>query len=281
MTNHLTNGFHVVRQLVAVLVLALGVHCSIQASDSLKALREIADLAQRAVVDDELLITKAEKHLSALSGRWDNASSRQKAQTVRMAGNFRTPVDTAPSEESVMKRRAVLQRFVLREIPDPMDGPALLHFSAGLAGIPIDQQSLLRFANNGTVPGGLRLVALEALTKQPSLSPGIMGDLEKLLEDGWRVEDPQSLGRPTPLISYPLRDLARQLLDQLNSQREKERQDITIDANAHNRLKSEPAEPQASSRISDPGFIELVWILVVVAAGVFFWVLYQRRKSER
>lgn len=290
---------------IALLLLLINIliwNSQAQATEKHFTIREIVKMTEAVEVDAETIVANISNSLEFLRGKFDDRSMYDKALLVRIAADVPYNLgDSKARDRARTNRKLVLERFSKSGMPSDFDGSTLLYLSAGLMGLPIDQNGLVKYASDLSNDKQIRFAALDAVQKQSHLSLTIRDDLLALKKDDWNFPDPNDLEPRSEAPIYPFRNLATTMLAQLKKQNHK---DVDLPKNSgsgvfknengkaanqsqpENSLNVGPeenAKPKAASDEQAPkekASSIAMWVIIVLsvlAAFVFLWLRSKRR----
>ena len=191
---------------------------AIEPAEDLEALRQLESLVETGAVSDDVYVEEMGRRFDALRGRTDGISIGKKVDLVWRLAFVSYSIDKTALELAKSKRRAALAKVISGSFPAELDGRSLMYFSAGMMGVPVDQERLLRFAQDMSQPNGLRLFALEAVLQQDHIWPKAESYLSALSKDEWHHRYDSDVGPLANTQVFPLRDKAANILKKLKAE---------------------------------------------------------------
>ena len=198
----------------AIIICGFPAYVRAEHSRGVLELQRLARVLESDEIPDEAKLEQIAKDLDDIStDSQTGLQTRDTATLIRLAAQIPYSVDSAERTNRLQRRReAMVVTLSHQRKPDTKLGTKaskeLLVISAGMLGLEIDQGTLIEVLDNTQVAPEIRLVAAEALLKQPKISSNTMPVLKKMSHDPWSYIDSSDVGPPHPSKIYPLRNAA-------------------------------------------------------------------------
>lgn len=198
----------------AIIICGIPAYVRAEHSRGVWELQRLSRVLESDEIPDEAKLEQIAKDLDDIStDSQTGLKTRDTATLLLLAAQIPHSVDSAERANRLQRRReAMVITISHQRKPDTKLGTKasreLLVLSAGLLGLEIDQGKLIEVLDNPQVAPPIRLVAAEALLKQPHVSSNAMPVLKKMSQDPWSYIFCMDVGPQNPIKRYPLRDAA-------------------------------------------------------------------------
>jgi hypothetical protein len=224
--------------ITAIIICGFPTYVRAEHSRGVLELQRLSRVLESDEIPDEAKLEQIAKDLDDIStDSQTGLQARDTATLVRLAAQIPYSLDSAEGTNRLQRRReAMVATLSHQRKPDTnlgtKAGRELLVISAGMLGLEIDQGKLIEVLDNTQVAPEIRLVAAEALLRQPKITPNAMPALKKMSRDPWSYIDSSDVGPPNPSKIYPLRNAAYEGLLRLGVKcRKITREEVVIDPN--------------------------------------------------